>query len=308
MYYKEYDLKHVKDRLYVHWDITTKCQFKCSYCYAIRQYGENWDKNDKFTNQLLVINALAKAKLPVFLGLLGGEPTLNPYFFKLIDQIKEKVLTKDLSRLYITTNGLSNKITKIEYNSKIRLLWSFHLEYSQCFERIFKHLETCIDKGFKNRVNLLLLPDPKYYPLIKETFNRLSKLNCEVHPHFLYNGENEETTLYDYNNDFFTELKVLDNTTKNFVFENETGKHYFNDYEIFRKKLNCFKGWSCYNNNYEISYDGKVNNICKKQISDLKKNPLFFYKINEIKPFICPYQQCDCDGLLKILKINGHSI
>ena len=69
-----------------------------------------------------------------------------------------------------------------------------------------------------------------------------------------------------------------------------------------KNHLNRFKGWQCYNNNYEISWDGKVTNICKVKQIDLSFNPLFFKNIKNIEPMICPYKECNCDGLLKIYK------
>ena len=78
---------HLINRLYVHWDITTVCNFKCSYCYARRSYlpKNEWMKTIDFSKMQLVIKALEKSTLPVFLGLLGGEPTLHPRFFEILE-------------------------------------------------------------------------------------------------------------------------------------------------------------------------------------------------------------------------------
>ena len=79
---KEYDYDHLIDRLYIHWDLLTKCNFDCSYCHAKRQYQKlnQWNDIDVFERQLLIIKALSISTLPVFLGLQGGEPTIHPYF------------------------------------------------------------------------------------------------------------------------------------------------------------------------------------------------------------------------------------
>lgn len=79
---KEYDYDHLVDRLYVHWDLLTKCNFDCSYCHAKRQYQKlgQWNDIDIFERQLLIIKALSISTLPVFLGLQGGESTIHPYF------------------------------------------------------------------------------------------------------------------------------------------------------------------------------------------------------------------------------------
>ena len=55
-------------------------------------------------------------------------------------------------------------------------------------------------------------------------------------------------------------------------------------------------------NNYEISWRGDVVNICKKQKVNIKDNLFFFKNIKKIDYMICPYKECNCDGLLKIYK------
>jgi len=91
---------HLRDRLYVHWDITTMCNYDCSYCYAKEQYGERWQIPAIWKKQLEVIDELEKSTLPLFLGLLGGEPTLHQRYFQLLDLLHEKILSHKDSRIY----------------------------------------------------------------------------------------------------------------------------------------------------------------------------------------------------------------
>ena len=37
---KQSGLDHMTQRLYIHWDITNKCEYKCSYCYARKEYKD----------------------------------------------------------------------------------------------------------------------------------------------------------------------------------------------------------------------------------------------------------------------------
>ena len=304
---KEYDYEHLKERLYIHWDLLTKCNFNCSYCYAKRQYKENWNKSVTFNKQKFIIECISKSKLPVFLGLLGGEPTLDPNFLVIYELIQHQITPKNKdNRLYITTNGSTNVFKNLKYYPNTYILWSCHFEfkekYGNNFEKFLNNIKICIDKGFKNRVNFLLNPERKCWDDTLYIFNELKKLNVEIHPHFLYNDPCEKTSLFDYDKEFYEYFKSLDEVHGNFIFETKDGYVKLNDYTIFKNKLNRFKGWKCYNNNYEISYDGKVTNICKYFQKDLLKDPLFFKKITEIEPMICPYEECNCDGLLKVLK------
>lgn len=305
---KEFDFEHLRDRLYIHWDLLTKCNFHCSYCYSIKDYIENnaWNKIDNFQNQKLIIDAISLSKYPVFLGLLGGEPTLHPRFLEILDLIKEKILPKNKdNRLYITTNGSTNIFKKIKYIHNTFILWSIHLEYKghygKNFDKVFDNIKMMRDKGFKNRVNFMLIPDSKYYNDLHFIYNKLKELNVQIHPHFLYKNQLENTELYDYPESFFDEFSEFKDVKGNFIFETENGYYNLNDYYIFKNHLNCFKGWKCYNNNFEISYNGIVQNLCQKNEINILENPLYFRQI-KLDFMICPYKECVCDGLLKVYK------
>lgn len=309
--FKQYDFGHKKERLYIHWDITSKCNFNCSYCYAKRDYQpkNEWGKLDSWNRQKLVLKSLDLAELPIFLGILGGEPTLHPNFFNLIDECNKIIQKNKNSRLYITTNGSTNVYKDMVYKPNNYFLWSIHLEheknYGENFKKVFDNIKICIDKGFKNRVNFLMLPDEKYFPKIHFIFNELSKLNVEIHPHFLYFDPCEKTSLFNYSEKFYEEFKYMKELEGYFTFENDTQFVKLNDFQIFHNKLNSFTGWDCYNNNYEINWNGDVVNLCKRQKESLITNPWFFKNIKKIEPFKCPYKECNCDGLLKVLKVKN---
>lgn len=266
---KEYEEYHVPNRLYVHWDITTNCNFDCSYCYAKREYGNDWHKTDEFRNQELVIKALKMRKYPLFLGFLGGEPTLHPRFLELLDLAHHELITGELDRLYVTTNGSTNLISKIPEYDKMYMLWSVHLEhkdkYGKNFSKLFNNIKISINKKFINRVNILLIPDEKYYDDYSFIFSTLKKLNVQIHPHFLYDNENDKRKLYQYSGEFFDILKILDDTPKNYIFETDNKYVRLNDFDIFKYKLNSFKNWNCYNNNFEINYIGEVQSLCQRE-------------------------------------------
>ena len=68
-----------------HWDIIMVCNQKCSYCYA-RQFDEWGNLNNlKMINS--VLNKLKQIKKPIEVVLLGGEPTLSPYYKYICEEI-----------------------------------------------------------------------------------------------------------------------------------------------------------------------------------------------------------------------------
>lgn len=296
---------HYKDRLYIHWDVTTLCEYSCSYCYARHQYQDQWGKLGNWERHQYIIDEMSKSTLPIFLGLLGGEPTSHQRYFKLIELINEKVLHHEDSRLYITTNGA--KPTEFynrhpQSNGKVYFLWSIHPEYVDIdgFENIYNNIVAMHNKGYKIKVNLMLHPAKQYWESTKYMYERLSKLDyCILHPHFIYFGINADVR---YSKDFYEFFHFLEHQKiKEFEFYTTDKKFIFSDYEIFKNGYNQFKDWKCYHNNFEILLDGRITDQCfNRQGQQIPKD--FFKNIKSIEPKICPHNFCSCDGLLKIRK------
>jgi MoaA/NifB/PqqE/SkfB family radical SAM enzyme len=304
---KQYDKKHKIQRLYIHWDVSTQCQLKCSYCYAIDQYGldSDWGKIDSWTRQQLVIRNIHNSTLPVFLGLLGGEPTIHPNYTNLIDLCHKAISTHPDGRLYVTTNGLQSNdfFRDHKFYPNMYFLWSIHFEYisDKNIENIYSNIQTCIDKGFRNKVNVMLHPNEKYWPKIHSIIDRLETMNVEIHPHFLYNG-GDVHDVYPYPDHFFNEFSRFKDYDEYLIFESNDSISSFNDYTIFKNKQTCFKDWNCWNNNYEIDAFGNVCQFCFDEHDSLISNFNYFKNISKIKPRLCPHNSCNCDGLLKINK------
>ena len=204
----EHGVDHYIQRLYVHWDITTMCEYKCSYCYAREQYGQRWGSPAVWSKQKRVIDELSKSTLPVFLGLLGGEPTSHHRYFQLLDIINESIITHEDSRLYITTNGsksFSFFDKHKESNGRTYILWSLHPEYVgvEEFENFYNNVVLMNSKGYKTKINLMLHPNPKYWSDTKKRYEILNELEYSIlHPHFIYGGFSQDVTysqeFYDY--------------------------------------------------------------------------------------------------------------
>jgi len=302
---KQLGKDHLVQRLYVHWDITTFCQYKCSYCYARKEYENKWMQPGNWEKQQRVIEELSKSTLPIFLGLLGGEPTMHPRYWQLLEKLITDFLPKhDMNRLYITTNAARDLefFEKHIYDSKIRFLWSYHAEYADSKDFLEK-VKAIAKKGFKNRVNIMLHPNKKYWKDLKWIFIELKKLqnigfDIELHPHFIYTDVHNTIK---YSNEFYKFFDFIQKETpKEFEFY-VNGKQYdFSDIEVFENKYNRFKYWKCWNNNYEINLDCKVNQFCFEEKHEIPKD--FFKNITTIIPVICKHDYCSCDGLLKIKK------
>ncbi len=296
---------HYIQRLYVHWDVTTLCQYDCSYCYAKKQYKSKWGKPGNWEHHQFIIDELAKSPLPVFLGLLGGEPTLHQRYFELLRLITEKVLIHPDSRLYITSNGAKPTDFWAKHqdpHGKIYMLWSIHPEHvdEEQFENAYRNILLMNTKGYKTKVNLMLHPGKRHWAKVKMMYDRLSALDFVIlHPHFIYHGFDRDVR---YSKEFYEYFSFLENQkVKEFVFSTAERDYIMSDYEIFSNKLNRFKGWKCWQNNYEIRNDGTVSDQCFQR-AGIPLPVDFFKNITAIEPKICPHSFCSCDGLMKIHK------
>ena len=271
----------------------------------MKQYEGNWMRPGPWNKQLEVIDALERSTLPVFLGLLGGEPTSHHKYFKLLRQITDRVLTHKDSRLYITSNGAKSYEffeSHPDSNGKMYMLWSFHPEYMEDAKAVGKFIDNVLlmrRKGFKTKVNVMLHPKKEYWHITKQLLEVLNIMDdIELHPHFIYSDQHNHIK---YSNDFyeyFSFIKQFEH--KEFVFGTDTKEIHMSDIEIFENKHNQFKGWNCWNNNYEIGLDCQIQQFCFEDPHPITKN--YFKNIKSIEPKRCPFDYCSCDGLLKIKK------
>jgi MoaA/NifB/PqqE/SkfB family radical SAM enzyme len=304
-YTKQVGEGHKVQRLYVHWDITSVCEYKCSYCYAREEYKDKWMRPGNWTKQQKVIEELSKATLPVFLGLLGGEPTSHHKYWELVEKVRESVLTHEDSRLYITTNGYKDSEffkKHTDSTGKEYILFSWHPEYNEngydTVTYLLKHL-IMYNKGYKLKTNIMLHPNKKYWGMTHNIIKRLrQQKTTEIHPHFIYSTPHKPVK---YSKEFYEEFRYLSEyDNKEFLFYKDGVEEAYTDIEVFEKKLNKFKGWNCYNNNYEIGLNCDVNQFCIEDKHAITTD--YFKNITEIKPVKCPHNFCSCDGLLKIKK------
>jgi organic radical activating enzyme len=311
MYVKQLDKDHVIQRLYIHWDLHTICPYKCSYCYARRSQSNRWMRptSKKIIDKILL--SLDNTKLPIFLGLLGGEPTLTPNYYELLVRINDIIIKNKDSRCYITTNGIKNSSwwEKHPTYDNFYILWSFHPEHAiqnkDFTSEFLKSVEINFKKNIKMKVNLMLTDNPKHWDLLDyiriKLKNYQDNINFEVHPHYLYNSIHN---IYNYSQEFWNYWKHLkEETFVQYRYINEYNNvDIYNEYEIFTKKLNIFTNWNCWNNNYEIDTSGHVLQLCTGAEDNLISNNKFFSDIKIIEPMKCQYESCCCDGLLKIYK------
>ena len=295
-YSRQHHITQDPDHINVHWDVLTICQLECSYCYARNEYGEKWGQLGSRAIADAVLTALERSSLSFNLGLLGGEPTLSPHYFYILDRCSTM---EKYNRVYVVTNAERDLTTHPEYKG-LAFLFSYHPADCTDVNKFLRNLKFVHEKGWQVKVNVMLHHGKQFWPLIKDMINKCDEMGVKVHPHFIY-GKNVHT-LFHYRKDFWEYFSFLKDREQELVYDTDLK----NDYEIFNERLTNFYGWDCYNNNYEIDVYGKVIKFCldESRIS-LLDNPDFFKNITKTVPMVCPHKACNCDGLLKQLKIKN---
>ena len=305
-------INHITDRIYIHLDVTTMCNYECSYC-CNRAEFTNWQKAGSFDTITNFLDDLEEVKnkydIPIFLMFTGGEPTLAIKYFKLIEAAR-KLLTHKDDRLILESNGsrkhqFFEKYPTIE-DGKVYHMFSIHPEHISEDENkdvklsnlvivnylndYISKLKIIIAKGYKVKVNLMMHHSERYYKFLEMAYSRLKDANINVHPHYIY--FKDEFNPIKYPKRFWNRFgELMKSCEPNYDQDGE----YFTDHQIFKEKRNNFKGWKCYHNNITVSLDGSISNQC----FDIDSIEDVFLLMKGVE---CPHRTCNCDGLLKIRK------
>lgn len=168
--------------LYVHWSITSKCNYRCSYC-SFFHARKGMDLVDPAPEQLFqAVDKLIALNRPAYeFVLLGGEPTVCPALPELLDYMDRK-LGDRLKQIVIVTNGSRNadylnQFAGLASRIFFQVMNSVHLEFRKP-EDLYD-LARNIDPAIQ--LNLLLMAHPEKTDLVREIFARLCDLR-ERHP------------------------------------------------------------------------------------------------------------------------------
>lgn len=282
--------KDIENLLRFHFDILTICNYHCEYCYRRAEPG--WGKILDLQKISAIIKNIDLLSKPFEVVYLGGEPTLHPNFEKILSLTYE---TKNLYSFAIITNLKTLKPNHLKLyekmNDKLIVNTTFHP--TQCDIESFKKNLLELSKAVPVSVNVMLV-SPNYKKEIFDIVEFMIKNNIPFTDNvpfeplgasrFKNYSESYKNFLKDYTNNF----KLF----KNLIFKFNDRTEYLSDAECFLRGYNSLKGVYCENNNFQISIDGIMSQMCidkPLQINDLSKFDCV------VK---CPKENCVCQGLL----------
>lgn len=163
----EYKNSSKEDWFLISWNLSSKCNYRCSYCPDELHNGAtgwpSWDLIENFINNLEIPGK------EICFRISGGEPTYWKHFIDLAQLIKSKGHTFSF---------LTNASQSVDYFKKISpytdgIILSYHPEYADL-------------NHFVDIANIMECPVAINLMLVKEKFNEMIKVAS-----FLYNNSNK---------------------------------------------------------------------------------------------------------------------
>lgn len=168
----------------VTWDIIRRCNLDCTYCESTRHDNhsklpqlEELKKTFDFVKQYTdLYNNKRVDQTLTNIDFTGGEPTINPDFWPLIDYIKQTVGF----RLSLTTNGTwGSKFTQKVLDNFSHATVSWHAEDSRN-KRTIENILALHAKGMSLQVNVMLHSD--YFDKAITICDMLKEKGIRVNP------------------------------------------------------------------------------------------------------------------------------
>lgn len=279
------------------WSLIDECQFKCSYCYSTDFNKQNNFKKGLYRkSHLLVLNKLKKINFDWTIDLQGGEPTLHPDLFDIIQSLNSMDKCKEIVLATNLTKGVQYYKKLDILNSKLSIHVSYHAEYhKKIFKRICDLYNSLENIDFF--VEVILYPKKQYF---EQTLNLLENLEFHKIPfdvNLVYKNEFwdgiTDDGFYELFNPWLNSTKKF---SKNVKHVTTNGVEYLSEIDILRNNIS-YKDFSCQALAYTIDINGDISNTCTN-----KKLQLVIKEEDVKKTVICPKKTCACTAMFHYKK------
>lgn len=267
--YSDYDLTRFN------WHLLDWCNYQCSYCF-VKTLTKDFKDTSRIVNEWkLIVTRLKTFPKEFEVCITGGEPTLHPEFFEIIEELTK---VDNLQMVWLFTN-LSRSIDflkKINYE-RVTLYGSWHPEFSS---------DDFIDKAkeLNCEVHISITNNKNHWDKTEDIINQCIDNNI-IHRLNVVEKHDDEL------NDRFKKYlhTAVDTIPITVEYDNGTiEKH--TEHTLSLNELNYFKGYNCEARSYGIRLDGTIFNTCTDEVM-----PLVLKDI--IKTIKCPKKEC-IEGLL----------
>lgn len=247
------------DMFTVSWLLGRYCNYKCSYCWS---HGRSDKKDHRPTSlclktiELIKDQARSRGFNSFHFSLSGGEPTLHPGYFDILDKLADDIPYTNYTSIHMTTNlskgykWFEKYVKKAQQFHRASITASFHVEYVKDLDLFANKLLYLQENEIKITINMVMIPEK--FDLLNNIalFFYLKGLNVTLKPQ---SDPNANYVVHGYTDE---QLKILHNGVpqrekgKNIMqveLTDDEGNTWFMDQaERFNAfNFNCFKGWEC---------------------------------------------------------------
>lgn len=295
------------DTIRIHWDIIMICNQHCSYCYA-RELKDKWNNLNNIKNINDVLSKLKQIEKPLEVALLGGEPTLSPYY----EYILKELYKLEKLRVFgvISNNNLSdekfNKILNLHKSLGDKFNWNitYHPTEVKDIDKFKSRLKQIKQQNLILNVNIMLT-SAKEKDLILDMIDFCVLNNISYYFNVIFN--HNATDYMNTNNDYKEFLQELDlkypDRPKEQKFYRKDGSFIeIDDVISYLSNLSELKDWQCHNNNFDIPVNSsEIHHFCNW-------NSVTIDQINNNDCWMkCPNKLCLCQGKLTTWKYKPNS-
>jgi len=150
----EVGLKEMLDNpltMFTYWFVTGKCNFKCDYCDVYDNKIEPWSTKEKIIEFLNYFGTIRNHKVLLY----GGEPTLDPDFFKIVKNIEDDI------RLFTNLSQPIDFLIRLaDIRKDITVSVSYHLQKAD-YHDILRKITFLCEHHFK-KVRLKIMADSRF--------------------------------------------------------------------------------------------------------------------------------------------------
>ena len=299
------------------WDLTTVCQYRCSYCYALPWLTKKFN-SENINAYAQVLKRLKLNSLPAFkMEILGGEPMLHDHIYEIVDELCSM---KKCISVTINTNLAKDQRFYERFNNrkykKLTISASFHPEqvtdvpaYCDKLKKISEY------DGPLTHSNINLYDREEYIVKYIHIIKFCLKYNIRVGANYLLSTETYKSN---YTDDFFEKLNLqevdwytpnsswkipsLYKTWPGVSVDRHPGAFsirfvdlkdniiYYDLGEAKELKLHGFKNFNCRPKMWQITPEGGFYNECTRDKLSMLNN-------NINKCIKCPRDVCGNDEL-----------
>lgn len=297
----EYDVE-------VEWDLTTRCNYSCSYCKSYDNTQPLLLKNIQEYKK--VVNYLSSyyPKKIMKIDLLGGEPMLFKEWAELLQYIYDcGHIPKIITNLAIPLNTLRNRVYNKTFGECIDV--SFHPEFSnpQAFIDKVKFL---YNNGYLKTGGVLM--HPNHWNTCIYVYNELKYTNKVGYSKIKNEDTNSNSIasgFINYTNeqeDILSTPSIVSSGRYTEVTYEDKVETYKTIDDLFANNITNFQGLNCYVGSTRLhikpngdSYPSAcLLKYAKSKIGNVYKQDLKI--IN--KPIVCPFSFCGCGPDIRIEK------